>query len=357
MNDFLPTPAECGADLWESLAAAEKPIVLYGMGDGADKILAVLARYGVEAADFFASDGFVRGQVFHGKTVLSYAQVCEKYEDFIILLAFGSALPNVLAPIYRLSESRELYVPDVPVSGETLFTRKFYAENYEKFRTAYDLLADEESKQIFGELIRYKLNGKIEHLRRAVSAPDCEKHLLAFERYETFVDAGAYVGDTARKFVADCPHAKKIYAVEPDGRSFKKLAAYAESETSAKVIPCPFCAWSAAGSAAFTAAGNRNSAAKPNGGKTVELNTVDSLSADTDYIKYDVEGAEKEALLGSVETIERCKPDLLVSAYHRSEDLFALPLWLHEHFPFYKLYLRRFESLPAWDINLYAVKG
>ena len=58
--------------------------------------------------------------------------------------------------------------------------------------------------------------------------------------------------------------------------------------------------------------------------------------------------------LGSRETILRCHPDLLVSAYHRSEDLYDLPLLLHEQFPFYELRLRRFPYVPAWDINLYA---
>ena len=65
-------------DMWQTLASANKPIVMYGMGNGADKILAVFAKYGIEVADFFASDGFVRHQLFHGKTVMSYAEICEK---------------------------------------------------------------------------------------------------------------------------------------------------------------------------------------------------------------------------------------------------------------------------------------
>ena len=74
-----------------------------------------------------------------------------------------------------------------------------------------------------------------------------------------------------------------------------------------------------------------------------------------DYIKYDVEGAETEALLGSRAIIQRDTPALLVSAYHRSADLFRLPLLVHELNPDYKLYLRRMAGVPAWDINLYAV--
>jgi hypothetical protein len=68
-----------------------------------------------------------------------------------------------------------------------------------------------------------------------------------------------------------------------------------------------------------------------------------------------VEGAEREALLGSRNTILRDSPALLVSAYHRSADLFSLPLLVHDLNPNYRLYLRRMAGIPAWDINLYAV--
>ena len=69
---------EC-TDLWRYLAdQKEKAIVMYGMGNGADKILAVCERYGIEVSDFFASDGFVRGHSFHGKRVLSYSEAKEK---------------------------------------------------------------------------------------------------------------------------------------------------------------------------------------------------------------------------------------------------------------------------------------
>ena len=48
---------------------------MYGMGNGADKIIEVLDALGIEVADFFASDGFVRGHSFHGKKVLSFSEV------------------------------------------------------------------------------------------------------------------------------------------------------------------------------------------------------------------------------------------------------------------------------------------
>ena len=84
---------------------------------------------------------------------------------------------------------------------------------------------------------------------------------------------------------------------------------------------------------------------------------IDSIADEKiDYIKYDVEGAEREALTGSHEVILRDRPTLLISLYHRSRDIFELINIVKEKYPDYKLYLRRLKCLPAWEIDLIAVK-
>ncbi|MBR4958721.1 MAG: FkbM family methyltransferase, partial [Phascolarctobacterium sp.] len=52
--------------VWERLQQTDKPIVLYGMGNGADKIVDWCEANAVKIAGSFASDEFVRGQVFRG---------------------------------------------------------------------------------------------------------------------------------------------------------------------------------------------------------------------------------------------------------------------------------------------------
>ena len=356
----IPLPSAFECDVWQSLAKLNKPILLYGMGNGADKILSVFAKRGIACADVYASDAFVRGQSFHGKTVLTYAAAAEKYADFAVVAAFGSSLPAVTEKIYATENERELFIPDVPACGDTLFTLDFYTEHFAAFSQAFDLLCDAESKRIYADLIRYKITGKPQYLKSAVSPGDFEQTLLHKNRYRVMIDAGAYVGDTAKRFIDECPNAKAVYAVEPDRRSYKKLVAYAECEARATVYPHRFGAWSSAATAEFAAAGNRNSgigAQQQKRSETVALNTVDSLAVqNADFIKYDVEGAELEALKGSAATIAASYPDMLISAYHKSEDLFVLPIYLAKRYPQYDLYLRRAPSVPAWDINLYAVK-
>ena len=348
-------------DLWSYLAATEKTVVMYGMGNGADKILRICDAYGIEIADFFASDGFVRGHSFHGKTVLSYSAVKEKYgaQNIIVLLSFASSLPDVLALFDKVDSECEMYAPDVPVCGDALFNMEFFKTHVSEIEEVYGMLADDVSRDIYKKVIDYKLSGKISYLREAVTDRD-ETFSLLGEDIRTAADLGAYNGDTARELIGRYPDLSEIYAMEPDRRNFRKLSEYAEGVSGVKIHPINAAAWSEKTTLTFADSGNRNSGAFAKG-KPIE---VSALSLDgvldgmaVDYIKYDVEGAEREALIGSSDTIKRYAPRLLVSVYHRSEDIFALPLQIRRICPDYKLYLRRERYVPAWDLNLICIKG
>jgi hypothetical protein len=72
------------------------------------------------------------------------------------------------------------------------------------------------------------------------------------------------------------------------------------------------------------------------------------------FIKMDIEGAEKEALLGSAEIIKRMKPKLAICAYHKSEDIYELPRTILGLRDDYRFILR--QHIPGyWDTVLYAV--
>ena len=378
-------------DLWhylKSQADSGRPILLYGMGNGADKILTVCEAYGIPVADFFASDGFVRGHSFHGKVVLSFSEACEKYgaEHMIVILSFASSRPEVLETIDRVASACEMYIPDVPVCGTELFNAAFCESHLDEIDAARALFADEESRRVYDGIIQYKLTGRMDILRATESDPsDAYRTILHAEEFLTAADLGAYNGDSIRDLRQYAPDLREVIAFEPDRRNFRKLTEYAtalrEAGDTLTVHPVQAGAWSHTAILAFHGSGNRNAgltdapaeakgsilpstADNPYFGKTAEvpvtsLDTVceGSFGCHThlDYIKYDVEGAETEALLGSRAIIERDTPALLVSAYHRSADLFRLPLLVHELNPDYKLYLRRMAGVPAWDINLYAV--
>lgn len=68
-----------------------------------------------------------------------------------------------------------------------------------------------------------------------------------------------------------------------------------------------------------------------NKGRETQMRALDSVlnGRPCTYLKMDVEGAEREAIAGARQTIERERPKLNIAAYHRSEDFFELPLLIH----------------------------
>jgi FkbM family methyltransferase len=158
------------------------------------------------------------------------------------------------------------------------------------------------------------------------------------------------------------PGIKKIYALEPDKKNFKKLTRYSEADQQNRVIPINAAAWCEDTDGRFFGSGNRNSTAVATASfqhseDSVRMLKIDSVTDENvDYVKYDVEGAEREAISGSRETILRCAPSLLISLYHRSRDIFELINFTRDNYPDYKLYLRRLRCLPAWEIDLICVK-
>ncbi len=342
-------------ELWQYLKTVNKPIVLYGMGNGADKIINVLESYGISFEGIFASDGFVRNKVFHGFKISSYAELKEKFGDMIVLLCFGSDREEVLLNIKRISGECELYAPDVPVIGGELFTEKYLKENKEQFEWVYNRLADDLSRKTFENTVKYKLSGKIKYLLECeTDINEPYESFLKFSENERFLDLGAYNGDTVLDFVHRVNKYDKIIAVEPDSKTFKKLLKNTENinNTECKNL----CISSFVGEAPFGMKHGRNSKAFT-GDALAKFVTIDHIVGDrgVSYIKMDIEGEELNAILGAEHTIKHFSPKMLISCYHRTEDILTLPKAVFDIKKDYKLYMRHFHSLPAWDTNYYFI--
>ena len=354
--------------LWDYLRQTEKKIVLYGMGDGAEKIKSVLDEIGAPLADIMASDEFVRGHSFLGCRVKKLSEIEELYgDDFLILVCFGSQIPEVMEHIYSIAERHELYAPNVPVTGGGLFTLDYANEHREELEKVYGMLADEQSKRVFENVIRYKLSGRIDLLRECESPEEEMYDLLRIGAEETYVDLGAYNGDTIVKFLNETKmQFRKIYAMEPDHRNYIKLKRRLYMIGSGLLEAYNCGAWDTETTMMFSLRAGRSSHAVPAVGtpgiNPARFREVKMLRPDTvlqgaaaTYIKYDVEGSELQALEGTRRTIEQFRPKLNVALYHRNEDMFALPLAVHEMNRKYSLYMRHHPYIPDWDTNLYCL--
>lgn len=337
--------------MWQKLKTCQTPILLYGMGDGADKVLAQCRQRGIPVAGVFASDGFARHNDYQGYTVISYSEAKAQFGDMTVLVCFGTHRPEVMELIRQVCARHQTYIPDVPVAGDTVFDRDFARAHQAELEQVYALLADDISRRVFEDVITYKLTGKAAYLDRCETSQAESYALLKLGSREHFVDLGAYRGDTAADFLRLTGGSyASITAVEPEKGSFKKLCQSLEGLRDCRCVQAVMA--DTPGQVPFRSGRGRGSGASGSGA-LMRAESLDHLleGRPVTYLNVDVEGNEALVLAGGQRSIAAYKPKTLLAAYHRSEDLFDLPLRMLAIRPDYRVFLRHLPCYPAWDVN------
>ena len=345
-------------DIWTSLKSDPRPLVLYGTGNGADRIIDILERENIKISGIFSSAAFVRDRFFRGYRVESFEALRERFPDMHVLMCFGSARDEVLENVREIAKTNEISAPDVPVYGDNIFDAAFFEAHKEELSYVYEQLSDEKSRITFRKLVEFKLTGRIENL---FSCEYDNTDLFNLPEKCTYIDFGAYNGDTVLKFYEKFP-LSRIIAVEPDRRNFRKLR---ENTAHIENIEYYNALVSDSDSTVFLD-NNKGRGAHEDGRGTLptEALTVDSLiekeglTADSRLlIKFDVEGNELKALTGAQKTIKELNPVIVCACYHRSEDYFTLPLKILEYNPSCKIFMRHYKGIPAWETDYIFIPG
>ena len=355
--------------VWRRMADCPLPLVMYGTGDGADRICDMLNHFGREPAAFFASEERVRpGRIFRGKPIKSYNEVCRDFPEFAVVLGFGSDLPDVVLRINDLSRRHKLFVPEIALSpdsedpGNDIFTSKTALKYRNEISACRALWADSQSRRLFDAILRFRISGDIADIAGTASQDMYLPLYHSKKSYKTAADLGANRGQTSLELLMRFPMLSRVIAMEPDMTNFRKLGAAVRQDS--RIEPYNIAAWDenaqitvfgdgSRGSSADRADKSKNRRFRPTNIRAAAFDSI--IDGDCDLLHIDVEGSELRALKGAMETISRCQPDIMLAVYHRMTDLFLLPLLIRRLMPEKSLYLRRPDSYPAWDLTLTAI--
>jgi FkbM family methyltransferase len=237
-----------------------------------------------------------------------------------------------------------------------LTARRFVIEHLRDFAETATYLADDMSVRTLAALIRYRITGEPDHhpdfnLGEQYFPPG----ILRLSRQISFVDGGAFDGDTFRHLCDKGVEISDWAAFEPDPRNFEKLTGFAR-DVPVRSALFPYGLSDKFSQIRFAADGATSSHIAASGEITIPCVALDDVlpKLKPDYIKLDIEGAEAAALRGMAGAIGRARPHLAVSAYHRPDDLWMLPRLMRELAPYAKLYLRQHEA-NAFETVLYGV--
>ena len=341
-----------------SLKSEKRPIFLYGMGDGAEKINAYLAAHGIVPEGVAASADFVRGQSFLGKKVVSVESAVAQRGECCFVLCFGLEEDRhaVLDPIVK-SGSR-VVSPDIPVFGPGAKDAEFIKANEARFERLFSMLADGLSARVLEAVLRYDYTGDpyMLELENADEPPEG-----FYDRDGIHIDVGAYDGDTAVNYI-ERGGKGEVYAFEPDKASFRRLAANAARYK--RIKPYNLLVGDVNGKTLFSSGRGRASHAGEGNGE-VDCVTVDGFFGFTNTasaappvasIKIDAEGMDERVICGAANTIYCCRTNVCAAVYHRVDDLLTIPFLLKAYDQKYKFHLRKKACVPAWDVFLYAAR-
>ncbi len=330
-----------------------KNIYLYGAGTRGKVALKNLIRLGMGENVVGFVDDSIKEEYYLGKPV----QLTENIENgdfseavFIITTyAVNRMACKIMEkgiPVNHIYYFSELLIDDIDL--DTL------QNNRKEIEQTYSLLSDHLSKYIFKSLFEVYLDGNIGTLSRTkgdmqyfpISGSSDEIEGFFLSDQESFVDCGAYDGDTIRKFKAITQNKyKKIWALEPDADNYAKLTAYIDKQKDARVQLVQGGVYSEDAVMYFDGKRGTSSSLKKTGAESVKVYQLDHLiSQPVSFIKMDIEGSETDALLGAKRIIAEYKPKLAICVYHQIEDFWKIPLLMKSLNPNYRLYIRNYED-------------
>ena len=198
----------------------QKDIVIWGRGNGAMEIFKLLITEGANVTAFVDSESKETGEKFCGKNVISYEMLKRlnnkvnivistkilKYSREIAEKLNNDHINNLfsLTPILNSLQYEEVQIKRLVSNAE------------EKINEVFQKLADKKSKQIFMNLINYRLTNDASLLELSNEKGENQyfpnDDFFKLSEEEVFVDAGGYVGDTILEFINKVEGKyKKIY--------------------------------------------------------------------------------------------------------------------------------------------------
>lgn len=242
---------------------------------------------------------------------------------------------------------------------------EFLNDSMNELVKVFNLLCNDESRKIFVSRIKSIITGDIGYIRQSEYAHYFHPKTI-LQKGDTIIDGG--VGkdlsfiNKCSKLIGDEGY---IYSFEPEPICHSYIS---NKITQLKNVTLfKLALWNKSEQQLISQNGGCSQILNVESSNTntefgiekCQMTTIDTIVSKynikkVDIIKLDVEASEKYALLGGVRTIEKYRPKLLISVYHKVNHLFELPLFINDLNLNYKFYMGHHSPI-QWETVLYAI--
>jgi FkbM family methyltransferase len=342
-----------------------RPIVLFGVGFFGALVSRGFADHGLEVACF--CDSKKTGvEPESGLAIISTEQLRNEFSDSNVVLSV--AAPHTQRVILRQLLGYE-FPRDRVFTFDTAFrfleksrveithmTIEQFRNHLDGYESAYRLFNDDLSKKIILDRMKsYLFSDPMSYSKTNTIYFPTEFSLM---ENEIFIDAGLYTGNTSEEFIRQTNGKyRRIVGFDIDGQNIELARKNLNKYPSITIIQKGL--WSSAMDKKACLGNLAGSSINEDGKELASLVSLDEFFSEMNisewptFIKMDIEGAEKAALIGGKNMIKKTHPKMAICAYHKPEDIYELPKLILDCNPDYKLVLRHYSPY-TWDTVLYA---
>lgn len=342
---------------------AEQSLAVWGTGRGAAKLLQFMKKIGWGGdLRFIDSNDEKCATPYCGYQVVSPCEYFGSgYNPKIPIVITCADVDGVRKALKSYGSCSKVIVSDLTSIDVHESWHDYIWKHMNDFSDAYELLEDEMSRNVFAGLLNYRISRDEHYLEGLVE--DIETMYLEESLFPikgiSIADCGAYIGDSVEDFIRKTEgEYRKIYAFEPDPIIYAKLVENISRNNWKRVEAYNIGCYSEKATLRFESEGKGTEMGNhltDEGNSIVEVDSLDNVIGDEiGLIKMDIEGAERDALLGCKRLIREYHPVLAICIYHMRDDYYILPKVIHDLNPDYKLYVRQYSYTDNETI-LYAV--
>lgn len=341
-------------------------IVIFGAGILGNKIAIHLKKLNFNIFCFADNNKDLWGQKINEIPVFSLPDAAAKFQMSTCIISIWNPLYHydiIKKQLVELNFSNIIHSAQVmQLFSEDLLPHyhfenpQFYFENKNLIQKVYNLLYDNESKKQYLAQLNYRLKIDFDSL----PVPDTKNQyfpsdLIYLTENEVFLDAGAYDGDTFFDFSKRVENKfNKYIALEPDPKNFELIKLNLINIQD--VIIEPYAVGAKHEFLNFNSTGGEGASINFEGDISVECVTIDEKYKNykPTFLKFDIEGAELDALKGASYIIKEFTPTIAVCIYHKPQDIFEIPLWINALNPNYNFHVRTHGN-DGFEFVLYAI--
>jgi len=350
----------------ENSSLLDLPLVIAGTGGAAWWVLEGLLREKISVSAFIVSntryeteETCVELPVWKSST---WNSLPLKQEEYLVVVGVMNPAVNIEKMRHELIERGWRNTLDFTEYARLMLTEravnicmldpKELQMHKNEISNLRDKLSDEISRLTLDGFYNYVQTFDDDKFPEISKPPYFPEDIPRWDAKLKIIDCGAYDGDTVKQASESGYEIEQSFCFEPDFNNFNKLKKNLGNST--KAICLPLGVSDVTTIKSFNSYFSTGSKLVEKGNSFVQCISLDDFMSDyrPNLIKMDIEGGEFSALKGAQRLIKEFRPNLAISVYHKSNDIWQIPELIIELLGSCRLYLRKHSRTIA-DTVLY----